>query len=46
MSYFTDIDPIGENDNESNCYYCGEPCNGSFCSNACEDADYKENCED
>ena len=44
--YYDDIDPIGESNTDSTCCYCGEPCNGSFCDSDCEEADYKENCQD
>ena len=31
---------------DNKCYYCGEPCEDSFCSRECERADYAENCLD
>ena len=46
MSYYDDIDPIGENLNDNECCYCGEPCVGSYCNKECNNADYNENCKD
>ena len=46
MCFFTDIDPIGESDLDSNCGYCGNPCDGYFCNDDCRMADYKESCCD
>ena len=41
---YRDITPEDELDN--NCYYCGLPCEGAYCSDECSIADYKENCTD
>ena len=46
MNYFEQIDPIGESDLDSNCGYCGNHCDGDFCSDDCRMSDYKENCCD
>lgn len=28
------------------CNYCGDPCDGSYCSKYCEKGDVHENCRD
>ena len=39
MSYYDEIDPIGEGKDENNCGYCGDPCDGSYCNDNCKRAD-------
>ena len=40
MSYFTDIDPIGESNGDTECRYCGNPSNGkTYCSKECREED-------
>ena len=38
MSYYDEIDPIGE-EKQNECLYCGIPCNGMYCSDECKKSD-------
>lgn len=39
MSYYDEIDPIGEDMNDGECLYCSIPCQGMYCSTDCKNAD-------
>lgn len=36
----------GDEEKENNCGFCGNRCEGKFCSDYCRKADYDENCKD
>lgn len=38
MSYYDEIDPIGE-EKENTCAYCGIPCDEMYCSKECKKED-------